>query len=167
MPNPFVSKLVREMKAVFGGDQKRIDHALDVLGFAEQILSAEGGDAEVILAAAVLHDIGIQEAERKYGSSAGVYQELEGPPIAEEILRRQGVSEDRLEHVCKIVGNHHSAKSIDTAEFRAIWDADWLVNFLDVFPPGSGGDRMGSINRIFKTETGRQIALHLFAASQH
>jgi len=155
------------MKAVFGGDQERIDHALAVLRFAEQILSAEGGDVEVIRAAALLHDIGIHEAERKYGSAAGMYQELEGPPIAEEILRRQGVAEDRLEHVCRIVGNHHSAKGIDTTEFRAIWDADWLVNFLDVFPLRSGGDRMGNINRIFKTETGRQIALHLFAASQH
>jgi len=164
MANSLVSKLVREMKAVFDGDQKRIDHALAVLSFAEQIMSVEGGDADVIRAAAVLHDIGIHEAERKYGSSAGMYQELEGPPIAEEILRRQSVADERLEHVCRIVGNHHSAKGIDTTEFRAIWDADWLVNFLEVFPPGSGGDRIGNINRIFKTETGRQIALHLFAA---
>ena len=108
--------LIQDMRDLFGSDQKRIDHALAVLGCADHIRSVEGGDPLVIQAAAILHDIGIQAAERKYGSSAGQYQETEGPPIAEKVLRRRGVDEDRIAHVCRIVANHHSARDIDTLE---------------------------------------------------
>ena len=63
------------MQGLFGNDQRRIDHALAVLGHAEAILATEpAADAEVVTAAAILHDIGIQEAERKHGSSAGRWQ---------------------------------------------------------------------------------------------
>jgi len=81
MTAPAQEDIAAEMRKLFGEDQKRIDHALSVLSFAEQILNDEPGDREVVVAAALLHDIGIHEAERKYGSSAGRYQEIEGPPI--------------------------------------------------------------------------------------
>jgi len=70
-------RLIREMMNAFGADQKRIDHALAVLNYAEQIFSVEGGDPLVVKAAAILHDIGIHEADRKYSSSAGKYQKIE------------------------------------------------------------------------------------------
>jgi HD superfamily phosphodiesterase len=117
-------KLVGEMKNVFGSDKKRINHALAVLGYAKQIQAAEGGDPLIVEAAAILHDIGIQEAERKYGSSAGNYQEIEGPPIARKILQNYGLADGIMEHIYKIIANHHSAKDIDTTEFRIVWDAD-------------------------------------------
>jgi len=80
-------RLIDEMKNVFAGDQKRIEHTLAVLDYAEQIQQAEGADPFLVKAAAVLHDIGIAEAERKYGSAAGEYQQMEGPPMAEAILK--------------------------------------------------------------------------------
>ena len=48
----------------------------------KRVVFPEGGDPRIVVAAAVLHDIGIQEAERKHGSSGPQGQELEGPPIA-------------------------------------------------------------------------------------
>ncbi len=92
--DPVVDGLIQEMHSVFGDDRKRIDHALAVLGHANRLRAVEGGDPLVIQAAAVLHDIGIHEAERKHGSAAGRYQEIEGPPMAEAILRRRGVGDD-------------------------------------------------------------------------
>ena len=68
--------VIQQMKLVFGEDQRRIQHAIDVLRCAETILDKEGGDPLVVKAAAVLHDIGIKEAEARYGSSAGKYQEI-------------------------------------------------------------------------------------------
>ena len=53
---------------------------------------------------------------------------------AREILERVGVDAERLEHVCRIVGSHHSGGEIDTPEFRAVWDADWLVNLFHEEP---------------------------------
>jgi HD superfamily phosphodiesterase len=161
----FVDELVEDMRSVFGDDHSRVDHALAVLGYANEIHAVEGGDAQVVQAAAILHDIGIHEAERKYGSPAGRYQEIEGPPIAEGILRTRGFDEERITHVCRIIANHHSARNIDTLEFRVLWDADWLVNLPEVFEKDGDSDRRSRIDRIFKTSTGRQIALRLFTRS--
>lgn len=152
-------KLIGRMKNVFGEDQKRIEHALAVLDYAERIQNVEGGDPLIVRAAAILHDIGIHEAERKYGSSAGKYQEIEGPPIAEEILKRFDISAETVEHICRIIANHHSAKDIDTTEFRIVWDADWLVNIPVDFPGASRGKLQGIIGKTFKTKEGHRIAV--------
>ncbi|KKL54226.1 hypothetical protein LCGC14_2267540, partial [marine sediment metagenome] len=143
-------------------DQRRIDHALAVLNYAEQIQAAEGGDPLVVKAAAILHDIGIHEAERKYNSSAGKYQEIEGPPIARKILAKYDLDETLIEHICKIIANHHSAKDIDTLEFRITWDADWLVNMPGEFPVADKEKLQKLIDKTFKTNKGRQIAVGLF-----
>jgi putative nucleotidyltransferase with HDIG domain len=156
------NKLIREMKNAFGADQRRIDHALAVLNYAEQILSTEGGDPLVVKAAAILHDIGIHEAERKYDSSAGKYQEIEGPPIARKILAKYDLDEAVIQHICKIIANHHSAKDIDTTEFRIIWDADWLVNIPAEFSDVGREKLQNLIDRVFKTNTGRHIAVESF-----
>jgi putative nucleotidyltransferase with HDIG domain len=155
------NKLIDEMKAVFGADQKRIDHALAVLDYAEQIQTSEGGEPLIVKAAAILHDIGIQQAERKYGSSAGKYQEIEGPIIAREILAKYDLAKDVVEHIIKIIVNHHSARDIDTIEFRCVWDADWLANFPEEFGNKEINEQENLINRIFRTAKGRQMAMEL------
>jgi len=159
------NKLIDRMKDVFGDDQKRIEHALAVLDYAEQIQNVEGGDPLIVRAAAILHDIGIHEAERKYGSAAGKYQEIEGPPIAEEILKRYDVAAEAIEHICRIIANHHSAKDIDTTEFRIVWDADWLVNIPADFPGASKEKLQEIVEKTFKTNEGRKIATELFLKS--
>lgn len=121
-------KLILEMKKYFGSDKKRIKHALNVLEFAEDIMAREGGDRDVILAAAVLHDIGIPEAERKYHSNAGKYQMIEGPPVAREILNTLKVPEQIINEVCEIIGNHHIPGKIKTKNFEILYRADCLVN---------------------------------------
>lgn len=155
-------KLIDEMKKVFVGDEKRIEHALAVLNYAEQIQAAEGGDPLIVRAAAILHDIGIHEAERKYGSSAGKYQEIEGPPVARKILAKYDLDKLIVGHVCKIIANHHSAKDIDTLEFRIVWDADWLVNIPADFANIGKGELKHLVDKVFKTNRGRQIAIQSF-----
>ncbi len=150
------------MKDVFGKDEKRISHALAVLKYAERIQAAEGGDETVITAAAILHDIGIQQAERRYASSAGKYQEIEGPPIARPILRDLALPAEKIEHVCKIIANHHTAKDIDTIEFRVLWDADWLVNIPDECGKMSKDKLKGFVEKVFKTDTGRYLAKEIY-----
>jgi len=154
--------LTDEMKKVFGDDRQRIDHAFKVYGFCEQIAKEEGGNKEIIAAAGLLHDIGIKAAEEKYGSSAGKFQEMEGPVIAREILDRTELSEDDKEHVCRIVGSHHSAGDIDTVEFRILWDADWLVNIPEEHGDLTGEQLKNLVARVFKTKVGRELAEELF-----
>lgn len=155
-------RLIGEMKKVFGTDSQRIEHALSVLDFAQQIYEVEGGDPLIVKAAAILHDIGIKEAERKHNSSAAKYQEIEGPPIARDILTRCGISGSDIEHICKIVGSHHGGKDIDTIEFAIVWDADRLVNIPTEIANSSNEVMAETINKVFKTRTGLQIATELF-----
>jgi len=159
-------KLIDEMKQLFDTDHKRIDHAMAVLRYAQQIQTVEGGDLIVVSAAAILHDIGIRAAERKYGSAAGKYQEIEGPPIAREILAKYDIPDDKLDHICRIIANHHTARHIDTIEFRIIWDSDWLVNIPADFPNATDEKLSALIGKIFKTKTGRQLATRLFRSTK-
>jgi HD superfamily phosphodiesterase len=163
-----VTALTTAMRTVFGEDSRRIRHALAVLEYACEIMDRERSvDCDVVVAAAILHDIGIQEAERKHGSSAGVYQEQEGPRIAEPIMRKLDMHEEAIEHVIRIIANHHSARDIDTTEFRILWDADWLVNMPEEYPDLTGASMSRKIQKIFRTKAGREKAHELFLAHRN
>ncbi|HUZ18922.1 MAG TPA: HD domain-containing protein [Spirochaetia bacterium] len=112
--------------------EERIAHTLSVLSFAERILAGEGIDSSYVVTvcvlAALFHDIGIPEAERKHGSTEPRYQHEEGPPITRAILSRLKVRPDILERVCFIVGNHHSRGMIDSIDFQIVYEADYIVN---------------------------------------
>jgi HD superfamily phosphodiesterase len=161
---PLCDRLIDEMESVFGDDQRRIAHALRVLEYANAIMESEQGEVSrlVVRAAAILHDIGIHEAERKHGSPAGRFQEMEGPPIARAILEDLGIDPEVVDHVCRIVANHHSARDIDTPEFRVVWDADWLVNIPAEVGTSDRARIAKLVERVFKTEAGRRIAGRIF-----
>ncbi len=155
-------RLIEAVKAEFGDDQRRITHALLVLENAQELLRHEEGSPKVVVAAALLHDIGIQEAERQHGSSAGRYQEIEGPPIARRILEELDLEEKTIQHICRIVGSHHSARDIDTPEFRIIWDADWLVNLPEECAAMETEKLREFIEKTLRTATGRAMASERF-----
>ena len=154
-------KLIAEMKALFGADEKRINHALAVLNRAELINQSHSANKLIVTAAAILHDIGIHQAEKTHNSNAGKYHEIEGPPIAEKILKKLNIPKPAIEHICKIIANHHSAKdklTASTKEFQVIWDADWLINFPEVYPDIDPAKKTSLIEKIFKTQIARQLA---------
>jgi len=157
-----MKRVEQAMKDYFGADRRRITHALHVAAFAEEILDREPGDREVVMAAAFLHDIGIREAERKYGSSAGNLQEQEGPPVAREILASLGYGEALITEVCSIIASHHSPGEVETDNFRAIWDADWLVNIPDEIGLEDEKRVREVIGKVFQTGTGRSIAERVY-----
>ena len=160
-------KLVAGMKRVFGPDRKRIDHAMKVLDFAEQIQLAEGGDPLVVKAAAILHDIGILQAQDKYGPAYEKYHAQEGPPIAKEILSKFEINSKSVEHICQIIVDHHSAGNIDTIEFRIVWDADWLVNIAEILKNAEKKSSVEILDQTFKTNKGREIAAELYSDINH
>lgn len=154
------------MEEYFGNDRRRIDHALRVTDFARRLLLQEPGDREIVLVTALLHDIGIPEAERKHGSAAGHLQEIEGPPVARELLLKLGYDEPFIAEVCAIIASHHSPGEVDTANFRAIWDADWLVNLGDECELGDDAKTARLIERIFLTDAGKRIAQEIYLMGQ-
>jgi hypothetical protein len=158
----FERSCTQAMKEFFGDDQRRIDHALNVLAYAKEIQAAEGGDTDVVYAAAILHDVGIPASEKKYGSIDGRYQEELGPPIAREILKGLDADPGLTDHVCDIVADHHSAKFMDTAEFRVLWDADWLVNIPSWYGDADKEKLRQVVEKVFKTGKGKAMAWELF-----
>jgi len=156
-------QLVEAVKAEFGDDPERITHSLLVLDRAQELLSKEGGDPRVVLAAALLHDIGIPAAEQEYGSTAARYQEAEGPAVARRILEELGFDAETIEHVCRIVGSHHRGDEIDTVEFRIVWDADRLMEAPDELLRHDRDRLRGIVDRVFRTDTGRQKAYETFS----
>jgi len=117
-----------EMKRYFKTDFKRIGHAGRVARYAERIGKAEKGNMAVILAAAYLHDIGIIEAENKYGSAAPEHHEAAGPPVARDILVKLGAQAEMIDEICDIIDHHHHPRSENSLNFKVVFDADLLEN---------------------------------------
>lgn len=154
------------MMVYFGNDVRRINHALKVYGFTSTIARNENLTAEELFIAetvAVLHDIGIKNAEAKYNSSAGQYQETEGPAVAKALLQDLDISNEIIERILFIIGNHHSYHKIDGIEFQILVEADFLVNIdEDQFVPSA----IESVRKkYFKTKTGTEILNSMFLQS--
>ncbi|MDD4484651.1 MAG: HD domain-containing protein [Methanoregula sp.] len=150
--------IMNDMIRYFHNDVRRINHALKVYDFARLIAHESGIDKEtrlVIKIAALLHDIGIKEAERKYHSSASRYQEEEGPAVARTILEQYHLDEKLVDRVCYIIGNHHTYTKIDGIDFQILVEADFIVNiYEDEMKP----EVIQSIKKkIFKTEAGTRL----------
>lgn len=146
------------MMKYFSGDVKRINHAMKVFCLAQTICEKENiksNKKEIVKLSSILHDIGIKEAERKYNSSAGKYQEIEGPIIAEEILNRFKLDIDTINRVKFIIGNHHSYNKIDDIDFQILVEADFLVN---IYEDNIEKETVKIIkDKYFKTNTGGEI----------
>lgn len=156
----FKDKLAIAMRKYFGADSRRIKHAEDVAGYAEEIGKQENGNMAVIMAAGYLHDIGIKEAERKFNSSAAKYQHSEGPPVARQILVDLKAEENLIEEVCDIVGHHHLPREEETVNFKVLYDADLIVNLDEQYKENAPtGERLEKVlNKSFLTNSGRRLA---------
>lgn len=153
------------LKDFFGADQMRIQHALQVLHFAERIMEGEDVDdtmRKVVTITALLHDVGIKIAEQKYNSSAGNYQELEGPPIVREMMTQQNEPENIIQRVAYIVGGHHTSAKNDGLDFQIIWEADLLVNIKAEKLDADMERLKGIISKNIRTSTGMRLVRELY-----
>lgn len=155
------AKLVRALLAHFDTDNRRIEHALRVMAWAEEILRCEPADREIVLAVALLHDVGITEAMKRHGVSSGRLQEKYGPDIAAEMLVAIGFPAEKIDAVRKIISKHHTRHGVDNAEFRVLWDSDLLVNTADT-PSLDLRKLAPKIDGLFETEAGRRLAKREF-----
>ncbi len=132
-----IGTVMSQMITYFGSDKRRIHHAMKVYGFAAALwdeeaearcLSDDDDRHQTLLLAAILHDIGVVEAEKKHDSNASRYQELEGPGVAEPILDACGIDPRTSARVCYLIGHHHSYHLIDDLDFEILTEAEELVN---------------------------------------
>ena len=160
-----IAKLAALAAAYDAGDPRRVHHFMKVYAFARLIGQAEGLDEqtqEILDAAALLHDICIHAAERKFGACGGPLQEAEGPSAALPLLKQAGADEAACEQVCWLIAHHHSPGASDALPFRILLEADFLVNaYEDALPPEACRTAR---TRLFRTRTGTQYLDNLFLA---
>lgn len=137
---------------------KRIQHFVKVWAFARMIGLAEQLDEReqlILEIAALTHDIGIKPALVKYGSSAGKYQEEEGPYEAERLLSRFTKDRQLIDRVRYLIGHHHTYDCVDGTDYRILVEADFLVNAYE--DKLSTESIKNAYESIFKTKEGRRI----------
>ena len=156
----FKDRVAVAMKRYFGRDFKRIGHAGKVARYAEQIGKKEKANLAVVLCAAYLHDIGIKNAEEKYNSSAAKYQEIEGPPVARELMGDLGAKKEIVEEVCEIIGHHHHPGEDESLNFKVLYDADMLTNMYECKAKNEVDETefQAKLDRLFLTESGNLLA---------
>ena len=156
-------RVISEMIRYNAGEPGLIHHALKVYAFAKAIGEEEGLPAEqqeILETAAVLHDIGIRESMRKYGNSDGVNQQLEGPPVAKEILDGLGVGTDLTERICFLIAHHHVYTGVEGLDYRILIEADFLVNVYETPSMQKSAEEILAKN--FETSAGSRYFKELF-----
>ena len=158
-----LNNLYKKMIEYDRGDPKRIQHFVKVHSFARLIGQEEYIDDHtlyILEAAAYVHDIGIHPAMEKYGRDDGKLQEQEGPAEAEIMMKQLGFEQDVIDRVCYLVGHHHTYTDIKGMDYQILVEADFLVNYFE--NNLSAETIQKSVEKIFRTETGRHIAEEMF-----
>jgi HD superfamily phosphodiesterase len=158
-----IGEVINSMIEYYAGDARRIQHFLKVYGFAKAIGEMEKLSDEqqkLLETAAVVHDIGIKISEQKYHSSAGNYQELEGPPEARKLLENLGYGEEFINRVCYLVGHHHTYQNMEGLDYQILVEADFLVNISE---DAMSVNAISSVKeKIFKTKTGINFLTRIY-----
>lgn len=156
-------KLMLSMIEFDAGDPARIQHFVKVASLARTIGLGEKLEPSTLLtleAAAIVHDIGIHPALKKYGRSSGKLQEELGPEPARLMLLGCGFDPHRADRVAFLVGHHHTYDAIDGIDYQVLVEADFIVN---LFEDGSGMDAvLAARERIFRTRTGTALLDQMF-----
>ncbi len=130
----FKDRVGLAMRKYFAEDTEHIQHALDVAEHAEIIgKEQKDGDMMVIMAAALLHEIGLKNALKKYNSSTAKYLHLEGPPLAEKILTDLKAPQELIDEVCDIISHYQWPGDEETVNFKVLHDAALIIRTAQVY----------------------------------
>ena len=164
MARNLVSIVKEKMIEYYAGDSRRVHHFLKFHSFAKLIAEMEGmepDEMQVLEIAALAHDIGIKNAELKYGYNNGKLQEQEGPPEARRLLREAGAEDAAVERACYLVAHHHTYRNIDGLDYLILVEADFLVNMYE--DKADAETIRTAYDNIFATESGKMLCRQLFS----
>ncbi|WP_129407870.1 HD domain-containing protein [Marinitoga lauensis] len=150
-------------------DTHDIGHVLRVTKYAEEIAIEENADVEMVIIAALLHDIA------RHDEVIGKIRDhaLEGAKKAEIYLK--SINYPKYKEVSYCIENHRFSKGIipDTLEAKILQDADRLdalgyIGIARVFMHKNGGniqerikhfyDKILKLKNLMHTNTGKKIA---------
>jgi uncharacterized protein len=102
-------------------------HFKSVVMYAEKLAEERGADIEIVLLAAWLHDIASIQGEDED-------HHILGAKVAEEFLKKQKYSQDRIDAVKHCIYAHRGSRDIqrETVEAECVCDADAMSHFNTV-----------------------------------
>ena len=165
------ARLIDAMTEYDRGDTLRIQHFLKVHDLAVTIGTLERmsqDELDILEAAAILHDIGIHPAEKKYGNCAGPHQEELVPGEAVNLVATVNnnlpeelrIGNNALERVCFLIAHHHTYTGVDSLDWQILLEADFLVNLYEDNEPAEAVMKVKET--IFRTESGTRILDNMF-----
>ena len=163
MLREIIPQVTMEMAAHYAGDPRRIRHFMKVWGYARTIGQLEHLDRRtqlILELAALTHDIGIKNAEARYGDCTGEHQQLEGPLEAEKLLAGLGYPKEIIQRVCWLIAHHHIYGEMTSPDYQILVEADFLVNLDEqvASPEAIATAR----EKIFRTQSGTALLDALF-----
>ncbi len=162
--NLLKDKVAVEMKRFYKTDFKQIGRVSRIAQHAEKIGKEEGANMGIILCTAYLSDIGLNQAEQKYGNQEPESVKKESLQIASDILTRLGANEQVLEEVCRLIQIHGTDEAELVPESMILHDArqTTLLEEAHKNNPLEPALVENSLEKEFLTPAGKENARSIF-----
>jgi hypothetical protein len=124
---------------------------------ARELLSAEGGDPRIVLAASLLLEIAVDRPDPG-GRTAAEVVGRDSAARARKVLGEIGLDANTIECVCHVIHGYWTGAELDTVEFNVVSDAHALTELASAC---AAHDRSPMANRLqqrLRTEAGRRKA---------
>ena len=151
------SRLIREVKDHFQTEQARIADSLTVFQYARELLAKEGGDPRIILAAALLLEIGLHKPAADVAATPPRGR-ADGLAKVKQIARDIGMDEDTVECVGHLIDGYRSGQQLDTIEFKIVSDAHALAELSAKAANADPDELHQTLDASFHTATGKARA---------
>lgn len=162
--NLLKDKVAVQMKRFYKTNFSRISHVSRVARYAEKIGKQEGANLPVILCAAYLNDIAIDDVMQKYQSDDPALIKKESLDIAVSILSQLGAKEAVIKEVTSLIESHNSDATSISAESKILRDAERLALLEEQHKksPLEAELLEENISENFLTDGGRQLVRETF-----
>ena len=136
-----VHKKIWELAFPYQDKRNDEGHAEHIVFFAQKLLLLEKADPDVVIPAAILHDVGWSQLSAEERHLAYISDQLEirkkhqeeGVKIAEKILEQAGLNDQaRIEHILEIISGHDTRIGSFSKEDALVRDADKLWRYSEV-----------------------------------
>jgi HD superfamily phosphohydrolase YqeK len=113
-------------------------HTQEVIRYGFKLLIAEGGNRQIVIAAAILHDVGWSQLPENISIKMRIHNgdpekikihEILGTRIAAGILRKTAYDQTQVDEILEIIHGHDTRKNALSLNDKIVKDADKLSRY--------------------------------------